>query len=263
MSDVAANGAHLIFEERTGRTNFHNLAEDFYPQGEASAYAIQDGLLDLLKDDGAGQHAGYKIALSVPVMQELLGADRPCMGVLHADSIWTSPHIMRLSDHMHLGLECEIAVRMGADLTPEDAPYNRDSIADMVATCFASFEVIDDRNADYSNSDYCSLIADNCWNAGVILGAELNDWRTLDFTSTRGALVVNGEEVGHGLLSDAMGHPFEAVAWLANLMAERGRTIAANSLIMTGSIVPTGFPKPGDEIKYVIDGVGEVVATFE
>ena len=184
------------------------------------------------------------------------------MGLLHDKSIWSSPHGINLDDHMHLGMECEIAVRIAADLKPEAAPFTRDSIAGVVAACHPSFEVIDDRNADYGNSDFCSLIADNCWNTGVILGAEIENWRSLDFGATRGALVVNGAEVAHGLLSDAMGHPFEAVAWLANLMAERGRGIEQNSIIMTGSIVPTTFAEPGDEVKYVVDGVGEVIASF-
>jgi 2-oxo-3-hexenedioate decarboxylase/2-keto-4-pentenoate hydratase len=263
MDDMVAAGARLIFDERREQTQFHNLADNYYPQGETSAYAIQDGLDQLLKENGAGGCAGYKIALSTPTMQELLGTNRPCMGVLHEKSIWTSPHAIHLNDHMHLGMECEIAVRMGADLTPQDAPFTRESVAQLVDTCFPAFEVIDDRNADYANSDFCSLIADNCWNTGVILGTEIKNWRILDFTATRGALVVNGIEVAHGYLSDAMGHPFEAVAWLANQMSERSRTIARSSLIMTGSIVPTKFAQPGDTVKYVVDDVGEVSATFE
>jgi 2-keto-4-pentenoate hydratase len=262
MTDIAIEGAQLIFDERERRTTFHNLADKFYPDGEMSAYAIQDNLESLIQGNGAGSRAGYKIALSTPTMQELLGTNRPCMGLLHENSVWSSPQAIQLDPYMNLGMECEIAVRLGADLKPEDAPFTRDNVAKIVASCQPSFEIVDDRNADYSNSDYCSLIADNCWNAGVILGPEIANWQDLDFEATRGSLVINGKEIAHGLLSDAMGHPFEAVAWLANLMAERGRTVEAGSLIMTGSIVPTTFAGPGDEVRYVVDGVGEVVATF-
>lgn len=260
MTELAARAARHMFDERKARATFHNLPDGLRPGDEAGVYAIQDGLHTLLQNNGAGARAGYKIALSTATMQKMLGADRPCMGALFANSIWPSPCTLGHSDYLHLGMECEVAVRLGADLVPGDTPFTRASVAPAVAACHAAFEVIDDRDADYGASDAYSLIADNCWNAGVVLGPEVSDWQSIDFDASRGSLLVNGNEVASGLLSDAMGHPFEALAWLANLMAERGLMIEHGTLVMTGSIVPTTFVKPGDQVTYQADNLGEVTA---
>jgi 2-keto-4-pentenoate hydratase len=59
-----------------------------------------------------------------------------------------------------------------------------------------------------------------------------------------------------------MGHPFEALAWLGNRLAARGRTLAAGSIVMTGSVVPPQWPGPGDELVVRVDGLGEARARF-
>lgn len=258
MADLAARAARYVYDGRNARAPFSNLPGDLRPDDDDGAYQIQDALIDLLRKNGAGEPAGYKIGLSAAVMQNLFGATRPCMGVLLADTIWPRGHSIPHRDYVNLSLECEIAVRLGADLAPGDAPFTRDSVAGAVAACHPAFELIDDRNADYAACDVHSLIADNSWNRGVVLGPEISDWHTLDFAATRGTLMINGAEVGHGVLSDAMGHPFEALAWLANLITERGRTIERGALVMTGSIVPPAFVEPGDEATYAVENQGEV-----
>jgi 2-keto-4-pentenoate hydratase len=54
-----------------------------------------------------------------------------------------------------------------------------------------------------------------------------------------------------------MGHPFEGLAWLANLLAGRGRAMQAGAIVITGSALRTRFPATGDEITYRIEGLGE------
>ena len=54
-----------------------------------------------------------------------------------------------------------------------------------------------------------------------------------------------------------MGHPFEALAWLANLLAARGRGMRAGEIVITGSALKTRFPAAGDEVTYRIAGLGE------
>jgi 2-keto-4-pentenoate hydratase len=54
-----------------------------------------------------------------------------------------------------------------------------------------------------------------------------------------------------------MGHPFEALAWLAKLLAGRGRGMQAGEIVITGSALKTRFPQAGDEVTYRIAGLGE------
>ncbi len=86
----------------------------------------------------------------------------------------------------------------------------------------AAFELIDDREADYNNMNAFELIADNAWNGGVVAGPEIADWQALDLVGARGSLEIDGKPVGEGRGGDAMGHPFEPLAWLANNAIARG-----------------------------------------
>jgi 2-keto-4-pentenoate hydratase len=92
----------------------------------------------------------------------------------------------------------------------------------------------------------------------VVLGTPLVDWRGVDLETAVTRCWINGEPAGQGKTGDALGHPFEAVAWLANLLNRRGRTLDRGMIVMTGSSITTKFPAPGDRIRFVIDGLGEV-----
>jgi 2-keto-4-pentenoate hydratase len=70
-------------------------------------------------------------------------------------------------------------------------------------------------------------------------------------------MTINGELVGEGMGSDVMGHPLEPLAWLANNLAERGISLSAGMVVITGSIVPPKWLKAGDSATIAIDGLGE------
>lgn len=69
---------------------------------------------------------------------------------------------------------------------------------------------------------------------------------------------INDQSAGQGKTGDALGHPFDAVAWLANLLNQRGRMLARDMIVMTGSSITTKFPAPGERVRFAIDGLGEV-----
>ena len=68
---------------------------------------------------------------------------------------------------------------------------------------------------------------------------------------------INDRLEGQGKTGDALGHPFEAVAWLANLLNRRDRALERGMIVMTGSSITTKFPAPGDRVRFVIEGLGE------
>jgi|ETN01SMinimDraft_4_1059930.scaffolds.fasta_scaffold86213_1 2-keto-4-pentenoate hydratase len=255
---TAAKAAEFLFDGRQRREKFSLPPADLRPADFDAAYAIQDQLVELLLAARASAVGGHKIALSSKVMQQMLGADGPVAGVLLAADLHQSPLVVRRRDFLGFGIECELAVRLGADLTAAAAPHDRASVAAAVATCQAAFELVDDRRADYLETGAVLLAADNAWNAGVVLGPEVSDWQSIDFESGRGNLTISGEAIDDGPLGAVMGHPFEVVAWLANNLAGRDRGILAGELIITGSIMATRYPEAGDSIVYAAEGLGEV-----
>jgi 2-keto-4-pentenoate hydratase len=253
----AARIAAHIFDAHRRKERFRRLRGELAPASLAEAYLVQDEVHRLFRGAGWGELGGHKIALTSRPVQELCGVDQPAAGGIFARTIRRSPATIRLADFMHLGLEFELAVRVGRDLPPAGAPYTRESVAPAVAACMPAFELIEDRGADYGDLDAASILTDKCWCGGVVLGPEVTDWRDLDLASAPVELLWNGVAVDRGVTGAAMGHPFESLAWLANLLASRKRGMHAGEIVITGSALRTRFPEPGDEVTYRIAGLGE------
>jgi 2-oxo-3-hexenedioate decarboxylase/2-keto-4-pentenoate hydratase len=249
--------ARFFFESRQDRAPFSHPPEAIHPRDMDESYDVQEALIGLLREEGRGSIAGYKIALTSAVMQEFAGVDQPCAGAIFAGNVHHSPVVLPAADFVHLGVECEIALRLGADLGADGTPYDRNSVAPAVAACMAALELIEDRGADYASLTATALVADNAWNAGVVLGPEVTAWRDLDIAALTGEMAIDDAVVGEGKGADALGHPLEGLAWLANMMATRGRALERDMIVMTGSIVATRFPDPGETVTARIEGLGE------
>jgi 2-keto-4-pentenoate hydratase len=229
------------------------------PRTGDEAYATQAALQSLMAKTH-GHVAGYKIALTTPVMQQMVGFHSPIAGAILAGTVYSSPVTLARADYVRLGIECEIAVQLGKTLPAAQAPYRRDQVDDAVAAVMPAFELIDDRQADYAQlaSHVLTLIADNAWNAGVVLGVPLQGWRRVDLTAARGVMFINGTMVGEGYGRDVLGHPMDALLWLANMLAQQGKSLSEDMIVMTGSIVATKFVTSGDTVGLSIGGLGEV-----
>lgn len=218
----------------------------------ASAYAIQDALVPKLAALH-GRRVGYKIGLTSKRMQQLCSIDHPIAGVVFERRLLRSGCRLRLSDLVRLGLEFEICVRLGRPLPPRAQPYTLDEVSTAIDAVAPAFEVIDDRNSPYP-LDMLSLVADNAWNEGIVLG----EWRTAwpDLAAARGTLLCNDEKIDEGHGRDVLGHPFEPVRWLAEHLSARGEGLNAGEIVSTGSLVTTRFPKAGERYRFTVEGVG-------
>jgi 2-keto-4-pentenoate hydratase len=232
------------------------------PADERAAYTVQDALHPLLTGT-LGPVVGHKIGCTTAVMQAFLGIPNPCAGGVFERTVHASPARVRHADFLHVGVECEIVVRLGRDLTPGPAPFDRDAVAEVVAACMAGMEIVDDRYVDYKSLDTPTLIADDFFDAGCVLGSEVAGWRALDLAAATGRTRINGVEAGRGRGADVMGHPFAALAWLANNLAQRGQSLKAGQFVFTGSVVETKWVNRGDRVEMEIDGLGGVAAVFE
>ena len=77
-----------------------------------------------------------------------------------------------------------------------------------------------------------------------------------------GRAVINGVEAGRGSGADVLGHPHNALAWLANHLAAEGKALRAGEIVLTGSLVKTVWLKAGDEVVMELAGLGRVAVTF-
>ena len=132
----------------------------------------------------------------------------------------------------------------------EKAFLQRQRRADHLAAEHA--ELIEDRAADYKTCRALSLIADNAWNGGIVIGAAVPP-PAGDLDGIGGGLERGGRPAGKGKTDDPLG----ALAWLANLAVERGRPISAGMVVITGSVIATVDIAAGERLNFVLDGIGE------
>jgi 2-keto-4-pentenoate hydratase len=74
-------------------------------------------------------------------------------------------------------------------------------------------------------------------------------------------LRINGKSIGKGVGGDVMGHPLNALAWLAQKLIAAGTPLKRGMVVMTGSIVATQYPVAGDEVEIEIAGLGGACVT--
>ena len=236
------------------------LPEACRPVSLEDAYLVQAALNERL-DGTLGGVCGRKIGCTTPVMQRYLRIAHPCAGALYENRVHHEEAAVPFAEHWRPGVECEIAVRLGRSLPAADVPFDRTSVAAAVESCMAAIEIVDDRYDDFRALDAPTLIADDFFSAGAVVGSAWG-WRELDLRALRGAMTINGVEVGAGIGADIMGHPFEALAWLANHAAASGRPLAAGDIVLTGSIVETRWVEPGDTVRVAIESLGEASVHF-
>ena len=233
------------------------LPESCRPATLDDAYAVQAALNARL---GAthGTVCGRKIGCTTPVMQRYLEIAHPCAGALYEHRTHSAPATVAYADRWRPGVECEIAVRLARPLPAAAAPFDRDTVAGAVDACMAAIEIVDDRYEDFRALDTPTLIADDFFSAGAVLGTPVTAWRGVDLAAAGGVMV----HVGAGIGADVMGHPFEALTWLANHAAASGQPLQAGDVVLTGSVVETKWVEPGDTVHVTIEGLGEASVTF-
>lgn len=260
---AVTRAAEIIADNRLAKRRLEFLPVELRPQDLDEAYTVQERLNEILIERDLGQPIGYKIGCTTKVMQEYMSIHEPSFGGVFAPTVYRNSATLRHDDYAEPGVEAEIAVQLSADLPASNAPYDREQVAGAVAACMASVELVDARYFDYRELDTPTMVADNFFNAACILGDPVSDWRGLDLADVQGRMVVNGETVGTGAGSLIMGHPLEALAWLANRLAERGRELKAGEFVTLGSVVTTNWVSPGDLVEVEMAGLGSVTIKFE
>lgn len=258
---VETEAARLLAQNRLERQRLSALSLDTRPADEAAAYAMQAQLHSELVPK-LGKIAGHKIGCTTAVMQRFLNIPNPCAGGIFANTVHPSGISIPHNNFVRPGVECEIVVFLRKDLPPIDRPYTQESVADAVAAIAAGIEIVDDRYIDYKSLDTPTLIADDFFDAGCVIGVPLRGWGAIDIPALVGRTLINGIEVGRGVARDVMDHPFAALAWLANSLIARGQYLKRDEFVFTGSVVETRWINAGDHVAVEIAGLGTTTVTF-
>lgn len=230
---MTSPAATAILAARRARGMLAPLGADA-PADVAAGYAVQREIAAAL---GAVPPAGFKIGATTKQMQAYLGLAGPAAGFVQAEGVQSVAGSFRFADLVSPGVECEVGLRLGADLPP--GPCTRDQAAAAVGEVFAAIEVVEKRYNDLAALGTPTLIADQVFHRAGVLGAPAAGWREADLGAIRGRITVDGVLRGEGVGADLLGHPFEALAWLAASPAAAAfGGLKAGQVVFLGSVTP-------------------------
>ena len=169
---------------------------------------------------GAVPPAGFKIGATGRRMQLYLGVDTPIGGFMRGADIYRGHAALRFADFVRPGVECEVAVRLAADLPP--GPCTFDQALAAVGEFVAGIEIVENRYGDIAALGTPVLVADQMYHAAAVVGDQGSvDWRALDTGALRGRISLDDGFSDEGVTSDLLGHPLNALA-LAGGIARGG-----------------------------------------
>jgi len=260
---MSKSGSELLAEAMFIHKRLPQLPDDVRPRTEEEAYEFQRGVVEKLLQHYGGAVIGYKIACTNAVAQRQLRVAGPFFGRLLSSRCYDSGIRLDADEFFMRVMEAEFAFRMARDLAPRQSPLGRDEVAGAVEGVIPAIEIVDSRFDSWTTVGAPSLIADNACNAGWVKGTLMADWRKLDLAVQAVRLEINGDVKGAGSGAAVLGHPLNALTWLANALNERGVGLQAGDYISTGVTTDVYMAARGDHIRADFGALGSVEVTFE
>ena len=98
------------------------------------------------------------------------------------------------------------------------------------------------------------MVADPVYHRAAILGRWETAWQNLDLAAIAGRITINATERAAGTGADLLGHPLQALAWLADSATVHGfGGLRAGQVLMLGSVTPPIW----------LDGPGTITVAFD
>ena len=234
------------------------LPPDCRPPSLDEAYRAQAALNERLGGSLGAVCGGRKIGCTTPVMQRYLRIEHPCAGALHASRVFRSPARRHARRALAAGgSSARSRCGSGAPFRRREAPFDRADVAAAVESCMAAIEIVDDRYDDFRALDAASLVADDFFSAGAVLGAPVSapvSTRSgLDLAALRGTMTINDRRRRLRNRRRRDGTPVRG-ARVARQPRRRDRParLSRATWCSRASIVETRWVEPGDDVRVEI-----------
>lgn len=227
---------------------------------EDAAYAVQRAVVE--RWVAAGQApVGWKVGMTSAIGRTS-EAPGPLYGRLMSGMLAGEPDAISVRALRNPHIEAEIAFVLDRPL--EGPGVTVAGVLAGVRGVMASFEVIAGSVTGREDEPPGVLdhVVDNGGGAHVILGGVLVPAGDLDLRCLGMALRRDGELVATGSGARVLGHPAQAVAWLANALASRGARLEPGELVLSGSLADPLPVSAGATFTAELQGLGSVSARF-
>lgn len=201
-----------------------------------------------------GSVVGYKIGFTNETVQAELGVSEPCYGHLLGATV-RSDRQFRMDELIAPRIEPEIAFVLEEPLDDSASRFDVLAATDYVVP---AIEVVDSRIAGWELTA-ATAIADNALAARLLPGDRISPTETtLHLEGVE--VLVDGERRATGTGAAVLGHPADAVAWLASELPKNGDRLQAGDIVTTGSLTEPIPVTAGETVVARFASLGSAVA---
>jgi 2-keto-4-pentenoate hydratase len=233
---------------------------DLVPGGLSleDAHTICETIIQRRLDAGA-KLVGYKVGFTNIPVREKMGLPDSTYGYELDNMVLENGGELHMSELIAPKIECEICFKLSRDLSGKGLTVEQ--VMDATEAVSASFEICDARIKDWQ-CPYPDFFADNGFSARIVLSGRWVPVGEVDLLDETVVLTQDGAKLAEGKGAMAMGHPANAVSWLAGKLADRGKGLKAGQLVMTGTLTPILPIEKGSTYVASFSTLGEVKKTF-
>ena len=246
--------AHALERARRERRPIESFQPRFPDVTIAEAYQIQAYVASRQESLG-NPVVGYKMGMTSLAKQRSIGLTSPVYGRLFREGVSQSGEPLRRDGLIHPRVEPEIGLVLGRSLTGPGVSAHQ--VIRNTVSVVACLEILDSRYQDFKFS-ITDVIADNTSESRVYVGNKICSAQDFDWGTEGIVLQKNGATVQCGAGAAVLGHPANAIAMLANLLAEDGESVPPGVLLLTGGITEAVPVELGDHIVCRWQHLGEI-----
>lgn len=257
-AEYILKAASMLRDAQVNQQYLNPLREQFPELDAAGAYAVQRINTEARLAAG-GRIVGAKIGLTSPAVQKQLGVDSPDFGMLFDDMEYGEGLPIPMAAMQQPKIEAEVAFVLGRSLDMEHP-----TLVDVIrAIDFAvpALEIVGSRIANW-NIKLVDTVADNASSSAYVIGGSPRKLSDLNLRDCGMQMHCDGELVSSGQGSACLGHPLNAVVWLARTMVRNHAPLEAGHLVLSGALGPMVAVQASKTYTAHIEGLGSVSATF-
>jgi len=255
IADEARRIAERFVEARRASRGLPDFPGDI-PVGLDDAYAVQDHAIAF---DGRAI-GGWKVGRINPPQD---GVDR-LAGPIFADTIVDARDglAMPIFGAGFGAAEAEFLLRLRAAPPAGQTRFTEEEAADLVDAVHVGIEIASSPFPGINDHGPTVTISDYGNNNGLVIGAEIKDWRSADINAWPVTLDINDARIGAATAATMLDGPVGAVRFLLELMAARGIALQAGQWVSTGAVTGVHPVKPGDTVRCRFGDDFEVTCTI-
>jgi len=234
--------AGLIAEGHRSGAPIDGLGEVSAPADNAAALAVQAAVARSLGESVAGWKIGSSPAgaFAAPLFSRLL---------------YESPASRPLGRNGILGIEVEVALRLGRDLVEAEPAEALLAAAESV---LAGIEIVESRFRDQPSLPFTAHLADNLANGGYVTGGSVPGGAPIDLAGLRCRVEIDGAVVFDAIQAHPQGDPLVPLAAWAAAPAHPLGTARAGQIVTLGTLcglLPVAGPC---RIRASVENIGSV-----